>query len=471
MHPESIFLSQFKSIAQQTGAEPREKINELAILLSENNAFLDDSSETVEMINSLSDSIENDFSPASLLSLKPGLFNFWKKLLLSKKMDVFFIGSEEHASYFFEMLDKESLGDIFYIKVEKGQKINVESFLQPLNNSSHPVIVYDHGAESVRELVETKHVVLMADFQQVMMLKALPFSDRQDALISFLQHKHNQTLAKKSPTLIMGSSYGYYAFPQQCLNKAVNLSMHSLDLRQAQAMMNHYASNKKTKTIVLMSGYFDLFYELYKTHDQDNILALHILNHYNHKNDITPCNAITADFLTGSDEALLAYFLPVIKNNARLTAFYRVLDNVDSLKRVSENLEGQIVDASSMEPSLYVETSKARALRHSKSYKYKSSKEVNETLLREMCDVAREKGIRIHYVIPPFPQAYMQGIEPGMVAESRAFLKSLENYHFTLHDFNEDKPFNRTEFRDGDHLNYHGAVKVVKALKKKGLML
>lgn len=471
MHPESTFLSQFKSISQLLIAEPREKINQLAILLSENNAFLDESNETIDMINALSETIENDFSDTSLQLLQKSLFLFWRKLIVSKKMDIFFFGHQTNATFFFELLDKENAGNLFYIDVNPGESISTESFSQPLLTSTHPVIIYDHGAEAVKNLDEVRDALLIADFQQVMMLKALPFSDSDDVFISFLQHKHNQTVMKKPPTLIMGNSYGYYAYPHSCLNKSVNLSMHSLDIRQAQTMLSHYAESKKLKTVILTFGYFDIFYELYKTRMQENIRVVHIVSHYNHKNNILPYDSIATDFLHASDEALLAHFLPMVRNSERLANFNLKLDDAATLGSISANLEEHIQGASSLPQAVFEETSKSRAALHNKSYKYKKSKEVNAKIISEMCALAKDKGIRIHYVIPPFPDAYLQSLEPRMIEENRAFLKSLESYHFNFHDFNEDKSFNRTDFRDGDHLNYHGAVKLVKTLKKRGVLL
>lgn len=471
MHPESMFLSQFKTISQQLIADPQEKINQLAILLSENNIFLDDSHETIELINALSESIENDFSEPSLQTLQEKTFNFWEKIFASKKMDIFFFGNETNATFFFDTLDKEKTGNLFYINVKAGESIPTETFSQALQNSCHPVVVYDHGADTVKNLADTWGVTLLADFQQLMVLKALPFSDDNDVFISFFQHKHNQVMVKKSPTLVLGNSYGYYACPANCLNKAVNLSMHSLDLRQAQTMMRHYAKTKKTKTIVMVFGYFDLFYELYKTRKIENIRVVHIMSHYNHKNNITPYADTAVDLLISSDEALLAHFLPALKNTDRLSAFNHQLDDATTLSEISKNLEIQINDASSLPPSLYVEASKGRASLHSKLYKYKKSKEVNEKIIIEMSALAKEKGIRIHYVIPPFPEAYLQALEPAMIEENRSFLKRLESYHFNFHDFNEEKSFERTDFRDGDHINHHGAVKLIKGLKKRGLVL
>lgn len=471
LHPDSLFLSQFKSIVQQLTSDPAEKINQLALLLSENKTFLDESSDTVNMIDALSETIENNFSLPMLNVLKIALFNFWQKLLLARKMDVFFLGNEENATYFFGFLDKEKVGELFYIKVGSDGDIPVDILSAPLSNSCHPVIIYDHGADAINHLPEAQGAVLVADFQQIMMLKALPYTSEQDAFVSFLQHKHNLVLMKKSPTLIIGNSYGYYSLPKNCLSKATNLSMHSLDLRQAQTMMRHYASSKKTKTIILMSGYFDLFFELAKTREEDNIRVVHIMSHYNHKNRIIPNNDITNDLLDNSDEALLAHYLPALNHLERLSEFHQLLEDTGRINHLSDQLEIQINSTASPDPALFEANAQHRALRHSKSYKYKKSKQVNQQILHEMCALAQEKGIRIHYVIPPFPAAYLQNIEPAMVLESRAFLKSIESYHFTLHDFNDEKPFSRTDYRDGDHLNYHGAVKLVKALKKRGVVL
>ncbi|MCQ4093301.1 hypothetical protein NOM73_01345 [Erwinia persicina] len=471
MHPESVFLSQFKAISQQLMIDPREKINQLALLLSENSIFLDESSETIDMINAISHSIESDFTIASLQAIEKSNFCFWQKLLLNKKMDIFFFGDERHAAFFFDILDKEKVGNLFYINVTAGGEMDTEAFLSPLQESCHPVIIYDHGADAVKSLPETQGVMLMADFQQVMVLKALPFSVEHDPFIAFLQHKHNMMLAKKPPTLVLGNSYGYYALPANCLNKAVNLSMHSLDLRQAHTMIQHYSESKKIKSIVLVCGYFDLFYELYKTREKENVRVVHIMSHYNHKNNIIPDNDIATKYLHHSDESLLAHFLPVLKSSDRLTEFNYALDDAVSLASTSENLEKQINQASSIACELYETTSETRAALHSKLYKYKESKNINSRLIAEMRDLAKDKGIRIHYVIPPFPEKYVESVQPAMIAETRAFLKSMETYHFSYHDFNEDKSFIRTDFRDGDHLNYHGAVKFVKALKKKGLVL
>lgn len=58
-----------------------------------------------------------------------------------------------------------------------------------------------------------------------------------------------------------------------------------------------------------------------------------------------------------------------------------------------------------------------------------------------------------------------------MIKEAKAVLKAHEAYHFTLYDLHDDKTFTRSDFRDGDHLNYGGALKVMKMLKKRGVVL
>jgi len=471
MQRRAIFLSQFKAIARRINDKPASAVTQLAELLTANPEFLVEDNETLNLFNDMADAVEQNYPEEALVQLRQSLTSFWRKIFLQEKIDIFFCGSKENAATFFSVMNKPEVNNLFFIHIMPEQGIVYESFSAQLAACQNPVVIYDHSAAEITKIVEIHNAVAVVDYQQLMTLQALPLSDFQDMLVSFLQHKHQQAVAKRPQTLILGSSYGYYAFPQNLLKKSVNLSMHSLDLRQALAMMNHYTDDKKIKNIVLMSGYFDVFYEISKTRMQANIHFLNIFSHYNHKNNILLSAAKNTDFLLVSDEELMASLIPLNRGNEKLLQYKQALDDEARQHQSSSEVEKirQLTDF--LPPEAQLENARHRAGLHNKLSKYQESRATNTRILHQMCALAKEKGIRIHYVIPPFPPAYFQSLDPQMVASFRQVLKSVESYHFTVHELQGDKSFASSDFRDGDHLNYQGAVKIVKLLKKRGLVL
>lgn len=471
MQRRAIFLSQFKAIARRINDKPASAVTQLAELLTANPEFLVEDDETLNLFNDMADAVEKNYPDEALVRLRQSLATFWRKIVLQEKMDIFFCGSKENAATFFSVINKSAVNNLYFINVSPEQGILYESFSAQLTACHNPVVIYDHSAAEIKKIIEIHQAVAVVDYQQLMALQALPLSDNQDMLVSFLQHKHQQVLTKRPHTVILGSSYGYYAFPQNLLKKSVNLSMHSLDLRQALAMMNHYVNDKKIKNIVLMSGYFDVFYEISKTRMQANIHFLNIFSHYNHKNNILLSKATMTDFLSAADEELIASLIPLNRDNEKLLQYKQALDDEARQSQSSSEVEKNLQLTHFLPQPALVENAVHRAGLHNKSFKYEESRAINTRILRQMRTLAEERGIRIHYVIPPFPPAYIQSLDPQMVASFRHVLKSVESYHFTVHELQGEKSFVSSDFRDGDHLNYHGAVKTVKILKKKGLVL
>lgn len=175
--------------------------------------------------------------------------------------------------------------------------------------------------------------------------------------------------------------------------------MHSLDLRQAQTY--HYCQNKKTKHIILMSGWFDIFYDLYKTRMPENIHILNILAHYNHNNHILPLNAVNHPSLDTDDEALLERFVAPIRDGEKRLDNRQALNDKVREHQISDTVEKKLRLVDFPDENTFVHMAVAPAGLHSKLYKYQRSKEVNLRILGEMCKFASDNGLRIHYVIPP----------------------------------------------------------------------
>ena len=301
--------------------------------------------------------------------------------------------------------------------------------------------------------------------------KAAPFSYTEDTFIAYLQEKHLRLVNEKATTLIVGNSYGYHSFAQKHLRSAVNLSMHSMDLQQAQAMIAHYSETGHIKDIVMMFGMFDLFYELAKTRTEDNIRVVHILSHYNRLNRIIPHIKVLRPIVDRSESAWAAEVIPFEVNVPAIAKMYQKLEHAEILQNCQQFWEKGKENTSYLDEEESQTNSTARAKLHSKNYKYKLSQQQNKFTLQEVAEQAKQNGITIHYVIPPFPRAYREHMHPGMIQENILFLKGLCSDNFIVHDFSANEDFSRIDFLDGDHINSTGALKIIKLLSKAGVRL
>lgn len=467
----ALFLNQLKLLGRKLESDPAQAINELTLCLSENPAFILDNPYTINMLNALAAVMETGLAAAEVTALKEALWHYWLAIFRLKKMDIFFFGNEEHAGFFYQYIDKGVIENFYFIKCAANEPVAVDAFLTPLSVSERPVIIYDSEAEQILSLPEVTAVAGMAAFQEVMVNKAAPFSHKEDPFIPYLQEKHQRLLTRAAATLILGNSYCYHAFPQKNLQHAVNLAMHSMDLKQAHAMAHHYVEQGNVNEIVMMFGLFDLCYELAKTRAEESIRVVHILSHFNHRNQIMPHTKGRLPIFDRVEAELVAELLPFTIHSPAIASLHQKLDSAEILASYRDFWEKNKEATAFLDEQTSQVHGAKRAALHSKSYKYRLSQQVNRCRLQEIAALAQEKGITIHYVIPPFPAAYRAHLRPEMVQENADFLHSLSSDRFILHDLSRHKSFSRSDFLDGDHINYTGAGKIIRLLRQAGVAL
>ena len=466
LEKEKAFLKEIKALSGCIDSNANQAINQLIQCLSDYPDFIFDNAPTIELLNSLAAVVENGFAQADVRTLQHALWAYWLHLFHQRKMDIFFFGNEEHAGFFYQYFDKRALGNFYFIKCTSDEPVSATAFQAQLNESQRPVIIYDHHADRLLSLPEVNSAIAMGDFQEIMFNKAAPFSYTEDTFIAYLQEKHLRLVSNKASTLIVGNSYGYHAFPQKHLCCAVNLSMHSMDLKQAQAMIAHYSDTEHVKEIVMMFGIFDLFYELAKTRTEDNIRVVHILSHYNRLNHIAPHEKSLQPMVERTESEWMAELIPFEVNVPAITTMHQKLDEAEILQKCQEHWEKQKEDTTYLNDGESQINSTQRALLHSKNYKYTLSQQKNKRILQEIVEQAQQNGITVHYVLPPFPLAYREHLHTAMIQENRAFLDTLCSDNFILHDLSAHEDFSRIDFLDGDHINYVGALKIIEQLKK-----
>ncbi|MGD8204927.1 hypothetical protein [Pantoea sp. FN0305] len=471
MAQELVFLKEIKSLSKNIESNAEQAVNQLVKCLSDHPAFIMDNEPTINLLNSVAAVLESGLAQTEIGCLKEALWHYWLNIFHHQKLDIFFFGNEEHAGYFYQYLDKSALGNFYFIKCTLTEPVSAAAFHQQLTESQRPIIIYDHDAANILTLPEVNAALLIADFQEVMFNKAAPFSYNEDTFIAYLQEKHLRLINKDPATLIVGNSYCYHAFPQKNLRSAVNLAMHSMDMKQAQAMIAHYTERGNVKEIVIMFGMFDLFYELAKTRAEENIRVVNILSHYNQLNNIIPHHKTRQSFVDRTACEWAAEIIPFHMNVPALNNIHQKLDCAETLAKCHDFWEQRKEDAAFLDESEAPVSSAARAKLHSKNYKYKLSQQANMRLLLEIAEQTKKSGITVHYVIPPFPAAYREHMHQGMLQENRTFLDSLCGDGFVLHDLSAHQDFDRIDFLDGDHINYTGALKIIKVLENAGVAL
>lgn len=117
------------------------------------------------------------------------------------------------------------------------------------------------------------------------------------------------------------------------------------------------------------------------------------------------------------------------------------------------------------------EEAQKRGISHSKSVKHQATLAENKRRVAGMSLQMAAQGKHAVWLTPAFPAAYVNNLDAGMKETHRRYFADLEGAHSRFIDLSEHPAFVREDFRDGDHLNYLGAGKMIGILRELGVGL
>ncbi|WP_312239974.1 hypothetical protein [Pantoea sp.] len=142
------------------------------------------------------------------------------------------------------------------------------------------------------------------------------------------------------------------------------------------------------------------------------------------------------------------------------------LENIQAQREAYDNTLSILTSNHYREKVQHKNLGQQRATMHSKSIKHNETLKENMLIVNAMNTVIVQAGKKVFWLTPPFPENYLKNINPEMKLTHRDFFYRASHIHSTFIDLSENKDFQHRDFRDGDHLNFNGAAKLVKKLRR-----
>lgn len=431
-------------------------INEL-ITLSEKNITIEDADSFVENIS-----------------------QYWFNLIENSKFHIVFYGDHENfLTLTNDLKDKKT--DIDYIDADSP---HAPVFLK----DTYPVAIYDDKGSSI---LKTKEKNAFLDYIYH------PFNSIQNKqkpiildYVKYLVHEYKKTKSIKN--IVTGSSHGWHAVPASFTTITSNLSMHSGDLTYASSIINHLESHSIIYNYLHIVSPFELFYELslskhlFNKQILNSIRAFCKINSISY-NDSLPKKTQQINYSQNATSGTNSITSPIAdilinilinkkKQNITDSHFFDKDIGILNKSITSELLPKHIIkilNSTDYQPKeLACKNSIARGKAHSKQYERKNSFEVNKKNVTKIIESVKKQKSTIHFIIPPYPRLYISNIDKKMFADTINFYKSCtDNTSVYFLDYSNDNDFIQSDFLDGDHLNFNGAMKFISKLSDEGIIV
>lgn len=260
-------------------------------------------------------------------------------------------------------------------------------------------------------------------------------------------------------TVIIGNSHSYYAFPDALLGNSVNMSTHSLGLKQAQQLAEHIVARyPKIENFIFSVGFFDLYSDLLNSNNAFNQLIIHAFSQLN-------CRyGICADSLNQHEDAVILSEL-IVNASGRVLAVPGI-DYLDARKQCCNTADSLLTSTAYLPKDEQDKLAKQRGISHSGSLSHAGTLEENKVRVKAIVDFLAKAGKKVVWLTPPFPAEYNKHITPEMTFTHRQFFAQLNDEKCLSIDLSESKDFHHHDFRDGDHLNFTGASKLIAKVRK-----
>ncbi|RDT55853.1 hypothetical protein DXF93_05020 [Escherichia coli] len=474
MNNTTLFLKNIHLLAQKLSwIESDSVIDELKDLFIANSSLLHDDENTTSFINELIYCAEKNVTPEDVEKLISHLNSFFIYYLSTQSFHVVFVG-ENWSSY-----QRNALYLPFNMERITSFDVSLETDPECIrldldDDTLVPILVTDYIGYSFlkKNNIQLPDILTFIQFPK----KNTNRFNTDIGYIPLLNSRYEKLINEPDiKSVILGSSYAYQGFPQQLLEKAVNLSIFSGDFTLAYSLIKKITEITNTRNFIICIGFYDVFYEFSmgeattfpvsryfcKSHNIEynfrskvekpksetsnhtilgplDLLVQQICKkkhpHYFNDEELSSLNSLLLD------EAIVQQSVDFINTRNHSTDFS--YSSVDILKRV-----------------------KALA----KNYQRKHSYENNKKILSSLLSLINETNSNLHFIVIPFTQFYVDNFDKTLKDETLSYIKSITNGHNVfMTDLSTHKAFTPEDFYDSDHLNFNGAKKLCNLVKELG---
>lgn len=446
------YLSTFENPEQAAQTPQR-----LADYLFSNQTLLDDSDITLDLINALGDWLEGKQQDTNQLYLSLNLF--WLSALARSGIDIFYFGELNKLQMLRAHFRNSAINNLYYLGADEQNQQEIDVFNARIAASYAPFILYDPHGLKVALAVEHPQAIACISFYDLLIHNFIPLSTTAIKYTHLLAQQYTALANPEVKTVIIGNSYSFYGCPEVLLEHSVNISTHSLGLKQAQQLTVHILERyPHVQNFIYCLGFFDLYSDLLKTKDDFNQQIIHAWSQLNSHYLIQGAGESASDGI----QVFSRLVMPFPAQGQTITG----LEDATFRAQICESTRGLIGSMASLPLAQQQQVAQLRGIAHSKSVHHQTTLRENKRRVKLMDTLLAKHGKHVVWLTPPFPAAYVDNLDVWMKFTHRNCFAGLDAAHSRFIDLSENPAFTREDFRDGDHLNFSGARKMTEVLRE-----
>lgn len=312
------------------------------------------------------------------------------------KIDLFFIGQQQNLSLFGPFLDQSSTNKCYFTHVNTDVKADVAALRLGLSNSNLPFIVYDAHGATFLTAVPLPGVLGKASLFELMHWLNLPLTTEDSIVAHALSDGVARLRQPEVNHVVLGNSYGLYAFPASRLRRAVNLATHSLSLMQIDQLSDWLLrTHPHIAHFTVCGGHFDPYYTLMHSKDGYNHQILCAWSLFASRHRLSDYQPGKQQGLPRNDAQLLAEVATFDTHTAHQAQLFANLENEVRRRSALQATAEQVENTISMDESSQRELAIMRGKRHSKSLRYGQTLTQNKSLLAALAERLVQAGKQI----------------------------------------------------------------------------
>ncbi|WP_227317384.1 hypothetical protein [Cedecea davisae] len=429
----------------------------LADYLFSHQQLLDDAETTLTLINTLGDWLDG-------IELRPNqlylaLYLYWISAMTRNGIEVFYFGDLNHLQFLGARFSTPVINNLYFLSAAETNKQEIDDFYAKIAGSVAPFVIYDPQGLKLALAVEHSQAIACLSFFDLLIDNFIPASPDAGSLTHLLAKPYCDLANPQVKTAIIGNSYSFYGFPETLLEHSVNVSTHSLGLKQAQQLTRHILDRfPHIENFVYCLGFFDLYCDLLKSKDDFNQQIIHVWSQLNSHYQIKEVSESAMDgCLVFSRLAM-----PSPAQGVKIGG----LEDLSARDQVCDNSRAIFASTGYLPVEQQQQAAQQRGVSHSKSVRHHST--LNENLRRVTALAAEleQRGKQAVWLTPPFPSDYVEHLDEDMKSTHRRCFAGLESASSRFIDLSENQAFRPEDFRDGDHLNFTGASRMVAELRR-----
>ncbi|WP_039057584.1 hypothetical protein [Enterobacter sp. Bisph1] len=478
MNNTALFLKNIHLLAQKLSwLENDAVVDELKALIITNSHLLNEDKVTNAFINELIYCSEKNVTAEDVAKLIAHLNAFFIAHFLSHPCHVIFIGRDwaayqRTALFLPTNVEKTTVFEINQHTDPESVRVDLE------DDTTIPIVVTDYTGFN---FIKKNNI----EFPEA--LTALQFPERNNDLynevigfIPLLTERYEKALSQSDvKSVVVGSSYAWQGFPDELLEKSVNLSIFSGDITYSSSIIKNITETTSIKNFILCIGLYDVFYEL----------SMRGVNTFSAARFFCSINNIEYSFRRKEgdiiSEANKQYILGPLDlfilqiyaqethqqyyGDEALSSINGLMQDETRLKKSVDFINQRTTCTNFTYSSTQILT---RVSKLSKLYKRKNSFENNKQVLASLIALLKAKGCTLNIIVMPFTQFFIKNFESDLKNETLEFIESItDNTTVFMKDFSTHDAFGPEDFSDADHLNFNGANKLCSLAKQLGIAL